>query len=293
MKVGRHEEDRMTSELLDRLNRDGEAALVEAARVVGYAELVALLPYELEPVQPGGEVWRQIEARVAEVGTEAPSESVPTLVAFPKRPEPMAEPRRDTSRPLPGKASRPVGGGALAVAASLALCLLGLGYLFARTQHQQSTIDQLRSVEARSLEVSHYYDMVRRTARQYYPLRPVSLSPREEPFYGRVWVCGMHQQWLLNIEGLKPAPAGHEYRFWFDTEEGKADGGRVVVVDGEAQLAASSMPLGTKGFAVTLEPEGSRAPKPQGRVILRAQEARDIVLGIEDIGAADSESLSM
>lgn len=289
MKDPSHEEERVTCDLLDRLNRDGEAALVEAELILEYAEILALLPYDLEPVQPRDELWERIEARAA---ADASEEHEPTLVPFPRRPDSSAAPVSDAPVPAPVSVRSTAFRGAFAMAAALALCLLGLGYLLAQTRFQLSTIDELKSAQARGLEVSHYYDMVRRTARQYYPLRPVALSPREEPFYGRVWVCGMHQQWLLNIEGLKPAPAGQEYRFWFETEAGKVDGGVVEVLDGEAQLAASTMPRGTNGFSVTLEVEGSHPRKPQGEVLLETQEARDIVLGIEDLGG-DAEHLSM
>lgn len=291
MRIEPYHEDRMTLELLDRLNRDGETALVEAELIREYAEILALLPYDLQPVQPAAAVWRQVEARIAdrELSAEAPAgPRSPTVVPFPDRADSDFEARP----PAPTRARRPAPWVTLAMAATIALCFLGLGYFWAQARLQQTTIEELRDAQARSLQVSHHYDMVRRTARQYYPLQPVSLSPREKPFYGRVWVCGMHQQWLLNIEGLKPASAGHEYRFWFETEDGKVDGGRVEVNGGEAQLSASSMPLGTKGFSVTLEVEGGDHRKPQGKMLLKAQEARDIVLGIEDLGV-DPKSLSM
>lgn len=294
MKIELCQEDQMTSEILDRLTRDGEAALEEAELVLECAELLALMPYGLDPIEPREALWQKIAAQVAErkAGGEAARKPAPTLIPFPERHAASAEPVPQTPAPVLVPASHPAGRGLLALAASLALCLVGLGYLLAQTRFQQTTIAELRSAQASSLEVRHHYDMVRRTARQYYPLYPVSLSPREEPFYGRVWVCGMHQQWLLNIEGLKPAPRGHEYHFWFETEDGKVDGGVVEVTDGEAQLSASSMPLGTKGFSVTLEAVGSHARKPEGRVLLVAQEAHDIVLGIEDLRPS-SKDVSM
>jgi hypothetical protein len=295
MKIELNQDARWASELFDRLARDSETALGESDLIRQKAELLALLPYDLEPVRPRDEVWRRIEARIAQQEGEASPEDLswgaPDLVRFPDR-SGSNGPFPRPPGPLSAAAYRPAGRGGYAMAAELALCLVGLGILLAQSRSQRSTIEALRAEQARSLQVSHYYDMVRRTARQYYPLRPVSLSPNEKPYYGRVWVCGMHQQWLLNIEGLKPAPADHEYRFWFETEDGKVDGGRLEILDGEAQLAAASMPLGTKGFSVTLEAEGGPSRKPQGRVLLKAREAREIVLGIEDLGGG-SAGLSM
>ena len=303
MRTESRHEDQVTLELLDRLSRDAEGALEEASLVREYAEVLALLPYELEPVKPRPEVWQSIQGSLAAQTEESPSSAAGNkLVMFPQLTQ-ATEAEATVPRPSPQPVSTPApaagrlsGRGYLALAAVLGTCLLGLGYLFAQTRFQASTIEQLRgslnTAQAQSVQVEDNYSMVTRTARRYYPLRPVSLAPREEPVYGRVWVCGRHQQWLLNVEGLQPPPAGYEYHFWFETDSGQVDGGVVRVRAGEVQMAAPNMPLGTRGFSVTLEQEGTRPTQPQGERVLEAQEAQEIIVGLEEL-EADPQAVSM
>lgn len=228
------------------------------------AELLALLPYELEPVTPRPELWARIRARLA--GS--------TVVRFPERAAAPAPPAVPTYR------HRAAGRGLTAMAAVLALCLVGLGYLLATVRHQETTIAELtRALSATDTRLAEMtqarrqLDMITRVAQHVYPVRStLPVAGRERSASGKVFVCGKHQQWYLNIQGLEPPPPGYEYCLWFETEDGKVPGGAVEVHDGVAELSAGTMPEGTKGFAVTLEEENSHPEEPRGAVLLRAEE---------------------
>lgn len=224
-------------------------------------ELLALLPYELEPVTPRPELREGIRDRIA--GT--------TVVPFPERAAAPPLPSRPTS------SGRAVRLGMLAMAAVLALCLVGLGHLLARTEQQQATIAELTqalaTTDARLAEMARArdrLDMITRVAQHVYPMRPARPAAElRRAAFGKVFVCGEHQQWYLNIQRMEPPPPGHEYCLWFVTAEGMVPGGAVKVRDdGVAELAARSMPAGTRGFAVTLEVENSHSEEPQGDVML-------------------------
>ncbi len=176
----------------------------------------------------------------------------------------------------------------LALAAALAMCLIGLGYLYGQVTTQQGIIanqDQrlakLSGVvedldEARG-EVSTLHErlaMVNTVAREAYPLHSVSnrslgvsATPDPSSPYGRVYVCGQHQQWYLTVNGLEPAPEQQEYHLWFMTKNGPVDAGVVEVKGGVAGLRDLSMPDETSGFSLTLEDAGA-GDAPRGKTVL-------------------------
>lgn len=260
-----HREDEVVLEVVDALAR-GDQPRRGSALERETTELWALLPFELEPVAPRPEVWEEIRGRVG--GS--------TVVRFPERPSAPAPKER-----LPAPPPRRVAWGAWAMAAALALCLVGLGYLLARTEQQRTTIVQLAaeldSADARLADLERtrrQLDMVTRVAQHVYPMHPtLAESERRPQVTGKVFVCGQHQQWYLYIQGLETPPSGYEYCLWFETAKGKVSGGTVTVRDGVAELSAPHMPLGTKGFAVTLEKADTQPEEPQGDVLLLAEES--------------------
>ena len=167
------------------------------------------------------------------------------------------------------------------MAAVLALCVLGLGFFWATVRNQQSTIARLTSeldaAAARPAELTfarNQLDMITRVAQLYYPMRPSApIAQRRQPASGRVFVCGRHQQWYLNLQGLEPPPAGYEYCLWFVTGKGMVMGGAVELRAGAAELSAPTMPEGTRGFAVTLEKKSTPHDEPRGDILLLGEEA--------------------
>ena len=254
-------EDRVILDVLERLAPDPEAAREEAALAREYTELVGLLPYELEPAVPPATGWEQIRSRLVT--------ATPSVVRFPQPREGPAAQRQPARRSW----------GTMAMAAALAVCLVGVGYLLARTELQQSTIDlltaDLDAAEARENLMAHdvdQFEMITRVARHIYPMRPVATAARR-PMTGNVYVCGQHQQWYLNVQGLGQPPADHEYLLWFITDQGTVLGGTMTLHGREAELSASSMPVGTRGFAVTLERRDAPHDEPQGDFLLLGDEA--------------------
>ena len=179
------------------------------------------------------------------------------------------------------------------LAASLALCLVGLGFLAGRSSEQQATIDRLDQeitrlaqgqgsvdlpVEGLLNELSatrRKLEMVTRVAHRAYPMDTiVPADPGAPQPDGMIYVCGAHQRWYLNVEGLEPAPAGKEYRLWFLTEKGPVAGGTLDVESGlPAEREASSMPLGTRGFSITLEAADDPADVPGGMMVLLGEDS--------------------
>ena len=164
--------------------------------------------------------------------------------------------------------------------AALMACLLGLGLLYGKLeaankeiQRQQQYLAQLPNLNddmtriKEDLELSQSrLHMVTVTARQAYRLQNVKAKGPSKAD-GIVYVCGQHQQWYLSLSGLPAPPEGSEYRLWFITADGPVDAGAIDIQGDITELEATSMPLGTEGFSVTVEPidDLDRAP---GEIVL-------------------------
>lgn len=229
---------------------------------------------------------------VAEEGVERPPA---TVTALPSRDVPVGD------RMLDGvddrgevAAERRASSGtpwlSWAMAAMLGFCMLGLGFLAGEARQQQATIARLQSdllqqqvsVEDPGLErlldelstTKRRLRMVTEVARTAYPLRTVSTTgdARNRPD-GIMYVCGQHQRWYLNVNGLEPPSPGKEYHLWFMTEDGTVDGGVLDVEPGALAIKeASSMPPGTRGFSITLEDAGVEG-EPEGLMVLLGEQA--------------------
>ncbi|MEL7058842.1 MAG: anti-sigma factor [Acidobacteriota bacterium] len=116
--------------------------------------------------------------------------------------------------------------------------------------------------------------MVTTIARQAYPMQAQPARATAASADGIVYVCGAHQRWYLALSAMPPADAHHEYRVWFLTDDGTVEGGTIEVdQSGTAGLDATSMPRGTRGFAVTLEPiePGVSRAAFDDRIVLRSR----------------------
>ena len=168
-----------------------------------------------------------------------------------------------------------------ALAASLVFCVAGLAYLTGKVNEQNRTIarlttelqllpvDDLTSMNEQLVTMRRRFHMVTSIARQAYHLEEVE-NPGNlpQPAEGVVYVCGKHQRWYLNVQGLDTPPDGKEYRMWFVTGGGMIDGGVVnVEEDASSEMEAMAMPNDTQGFAVTLEETG-HDDDPEGIMVL-------------------------
>ncbi len=188
--------------------------------------------------------------------------------------------QRQPPTAAPERRSRWVG----ALAAALVLCIAGLAYLTGKVNEQSRTIARLgdelhripvadfTSLHADYKALEHRFDMVTTVARKAYHLQGVE-RVGDRPVDGVVYVCGNHQRWYLNVQGLDAPPAGQEYRLWFLTGDGMLSGGVVRIEDGaQAELEAATMPDGTHGFAITLEEAGNDR-SPDGIMVLLGEES--------------------
>ncbi|MCP4655107.1 MAG: anti-sigma factor [bacterium] len=185
----------------------------------------------------------------------------------PPPPEPLpfrAAIRETAVRTDAGRPPARSGWVSFALAAMLGVCLLGLGFFAGKLDEQSTTIVRLKenigdlqSERDQLLEIKGHLEMVNAVARHVYRMQPVAAA-QQTSAKGIVYVCGRHKQWYLHIEGLEPAPAGHEYHLWFKTPEGMENGGTVEVrQDAPYEVESQSLPPGTRGFAVTLEKTGT------------------------------------
>lgn len=172
-----------------------------------------------------------------------------------------------------------------ALAAALAFCLVGLGYLYGQVNAknvviamQQERLESSREMESdmekAQADLRRLTDnlmMVTRVAQTAYPLRPsittVGAPGTGRPPAGKVFVCGQHQRWYLSMTDLETPPDGYEYHLWFLTQEGAVDAGSFEVTAGAAGMQDLTMPDGTEGFQITLEPIGG-GEAPSGKTIM-------------------------
>ena len=244
-----------------RLLPGGEGA--DAALVREYTELLGLLPYDLATEAPPTGLRKRILERISGAGVSASRVSEGRATGDPES-MPLAE------LPVAATSARPAWGN-FALAAVFAACLLAVGFLGGLVWKQSQQIDRLAVQLAVAEEGSEFVtirqqletvqsrlDMITTVARRAYPLRTVSHTDAAARAEGIVYVCGRHQQWYLNIQGLEPPAGSQVYRLWFMTREGKKDGGVIDVrPDRSSEREDFSMPEGTIGFEVTLENSGS------------------------------------
>ena len=260
-----------------------------------YSEAVGLLPSELEPVAPSPEVRQRLLATIAGDETqEVPPDLIPRPAArpdpippVPPAPVPLvpprpavfahAEPRRTAWR------TRRPRRWPLALAAGLILALAGLStWLFMGLLQQDEQISRLagqleeqrrrvRELESAGAEIGALRDrlgLIVSPAVEVCPLRPPSgaSQPRAR---GVLFVAADHQHWYLSVQGLEPAGPGKSYQLWFMADGRPVPAGTFEADPGAAvDLSSETMPRGTNGVAITLEPEGGRS-QPTGPEVLR------------------------
>lgn len=278
-----------------RHGRDGEPLLPpagsgpEAETLLRlYSEAVGLVPVELEPVNPSPEVRQRLLATIA--GDE--TQEVPQDVMLPRPParlEPAAVPLAPVAPPLPTafarvEPRRPARRWPLALAAALAVAFLGLSaWLFlgllqqdeqisrlaAQLEEQRQRVRELESAGAELAALRDRLGLVVSPAVEVCPLRPPSDAAPQPHARGVLFVAADHQHWYLSVQGLAPAGPGRSYQLWFIADGRPVPAGTFEAEpDTPVDLSSETMPRGTKGVAITLEPEGGR-PQPTGPEVLR------------------------
>lgn len=259
-----------------------------------YVELFGLLAQSLEPAEPRPELQARILAQIAAATlqplTRPPAPAVlahpePKLVddmtlikTLRRQPAEAAELGRAAAR----RSRWP----ALAMAATLGGCLVGMGWLAWQLDQHQATIAQLtqqlettgrgaaevrlriEATQSRFETARRRLEMVTTTARRVYALHPREATATPEAPHGVIFVCGMHQQWYMSLQNLAPPAPGQQYFLWFLDAANQPLEGRAIELEGtNAELDARSMPYGTRAFMVTLEPTGNGG-RPEGAVVI-------------------------
>jgi len=259
-----------------------------------YTEALGLVPFELAPVAPtaGG------KARLlAAIGAAAPAVQPSPAAVTPAEPvrapaPPLPVPQRGVPPRAAARSSRP-GRWPLALAATLALALLGLSlWLYSQIGAQRATIAGLRhqlalerarsegaiakvrQLENDSLDLHQKFALVTSRAVTVSPMRPAGQPGGQPPLqpeaHGMLFVAADHQHWYMALQDLQPAPAGTAYKLWFLAERGPVSSGAFTGRPGDPMdLSSKNMPAGTKGAIVTLESDPNAAA-PTGPTILQA-----------------------
>lgn len=257
-----------------------------------YVDLMALLPFADSPAVPDPSIKQSLLDRIGAASSGRSLRAEAGAASTGGRMTAAGDDAVAAAPPavLPWSASRdrfiP-----LAMAAMLGLCIIGLAILgnqvrvqkaellelAARVEVSDSLAEQQADFVATALQQSsRHLDMITKVARQAYPMRGVvetaaNRTPGESP-RGVVWVCGEHQRWYLNVQGLEQPPRGKTYTLWFVTDQGMVNAGPLDVTPRRlAELEAQFMPVGTRSFQVTLEPDEIPSPsRPRGVPVLVA-----------------------
>jgi Anti-sigma-K factor rskA len=271
-----------------------------------YAEVMGLIPFELEPVEPAPGVRTRLMAVIHGDETQPAASVIPAIptvsaasanraapvplpAPVPLRPSQEIRVTRPASSVQGSAARRPPKRWPLALAATLSLLLLGLsGWLFLQLGQQRETIaslqqeldterarvaemtEEARKIQASALDMREKFSLVTSPAVEVSPMRPVGAPPPQPYARGTLFVASNHQHWFLALDGLQPAAQGKAYKLWFVADQGPVSGGSFTAQPGAPiELSSKHMPPGTKGVMVTLE-DDPQAPAPAGPEILRA-----------------------
>jgi hypothetical protein len=271
-----------------------------------YTEVLGLMPFELDPVEPSPEVRTRLMSLIQGDETQPAPElaraaaPVTAVVAAPAAAPaiPTPAPSRPSQPSQEMRVQRPVQGPVprrkrsqwpLALAATLAFLLLGLSaWLYLQLGEQQQTIAQLeqqldtersradqavaeaRRIQASQLDLQEKFTLVTSPAVEVSPMRAVGEPPLQPHARGILFVASDHQHWYMALDGLRPAENGQAYKLWFLADQGPVSAGSFTAQPGAPiELSSKHMPAGTKGVLVTLE-EDPKAAVPTGPEILKA-----------------------
>jgi len=239
-----------------------------------YTELLGLIPFELEPVEPSPEALGRLLERIrSEPGsTAATSPDVAATGRVAQMPAPTAAKPRTAPWLMP-------------LAAVLALLMIGGSLLFTmQLRNQNETIVALvGQLDSANSKINAMADLQSRLALVSQPgveicaLRPTGADPRNSGARAAMYVAPDHSEWYLVVEGLAPPPAGHSYQVWFVSAEGPVSGGIIEAGSGQrAELASNRMPSETNGIFITLERQGGQS-QPTGARILFGDEVMQVL----------------
>lgn len=256
--------------------RTGVAGRAEAEMIERlYTEVVGLMPYDLDPVEPRPEV----KARLMEtIGGER--------AAAPASPTPVTAHPRFQEGHEPAGAARPTPPGwgwrRLVAAAVVVLAAVGaFGWFYLQLAAQRSTVahleQELAATNQQLAELTESRTAVLAALRQmgqvpdrleFCPLRPRGERPLQPAAHGSLILAMEQGRWFLHARGLEPAE-DKSYTLWFLDEDDNPVR-RVDIAPGDrTRLSheAEGIPRQMASVVLTLEPSGETT-RPTGPQLL-------------------------
>ena len=282
-------EDRVISELLDRLNDDGTPSVGDSGEssqgqsdelIREYLEVLGLLAYDLEPAEPSPAVKEKLMSAIEG-----------DLSADPKSTVDPIEPSEGAKVIMMPDRKRP--SWALPLAASFAFALLGFSIW--QSNHltsQKGTIEdlagRLHDANRQIADATDYRASLRKAESnlalvsspgvEVCALHPADAELSQEDARGTLFVAANHNSWYLRLDGLVPCPLGRKHQIWFVKSDGTAESGGVFdVKPGEGiEVTSDIMPTDTVAVMITLEPEGGSV-EPTGPSVLYGDDVMRIL----------------
>lgn len=270
-----------------------------------YTEVLGLLPYELDPVEPRPEVRDSLMARLAEVrerqadparggavvpfGTgDGDGTGDATLAAERSA---VAEPATPASKKWRLMASLAAG---VALVALLGALFLGFRLGQAETRLARAAVerealldrldelDELRvsraTLERQLTRLGEAMTVATTRGVEVCALRPMGDDPLQPEAFAVLFMAPESKDWYLNANGLEQPAAGAVYKVWFNTAKGVVDGG-VLDPEGRTDLYFGIERLGQEmmlSVAVTLE-EDAHADAPRGPMVLYGDDKMQVL----------------
>jgi len=260
-----------------------------------HAELLGLLPLELEERPPAAAARERLLAKIRSAGTAAAEIASPQVASPQVASLSAARRRRDDTAAARAAAPRaasgiPVWMGVLA--ASLLAAVLGLtaysSFLYGRLQEQkgrladqQTTIARLSSdldssrqqvdmLAAARTDLQNQLSLVSSPDVEVCPLKPTR-DPMFPAARGLLFLSEPRNAWYVRVADVEPPPPGKIYRLWFVLGNKAQPAGILMPAgDGVQEMGGSGLPARGEmtAAAVTLEPMEHSAEQPNGPMVL-------------------------
>lgn len=252
---------------------DAEPVPVETLERL-YAEVLGLLPDELDPVTPRPELKDRILERVRQGDTVHDVEPIPHPRFLAAQAEARASESEDDASEE--KSSRGPARPWL-LAAILALAMLGGStFLYLELREEQAATADLRQrVELLTSGRSDVVGALRAlsdavpVAVDVCPLRPTGEDPAQPAAQGSLILVMEQGRWYLRARDLAPPQGSRAYVLWFLDADDQPLHRRVLNLDEsrEIEIQASGIPRTMEAATITLEPSPTTA-RPTGPRIL-------------------------
>ncbi len=281
-------QDRELEELLELLDSGKALEAVYAGELSeeneASLEILASLPYALAPNAVNPQVKTALLESI-EQGGLVPSSNASSSAEASSKGADVIPFGRPAGKNEVGSEERSNNWRFLAMAASLAITLLGASVLGQRLHEQTLQVDRLQANLMEATEANkalllekewlgkHRIQTTAGVADGAIPLHRVGVASsgnevREAEAV--VFICGPHDHWYLTVREMETAPDGMNYHLWFLTDQGPVHAGGLNV-EHSAQTVHDHLPDDLRGILITLETD-SAPQRPEGLPVLRGEQ---------------------